>query len=86
VVFGSKGYIAKGVMGMKLVTTFLVAVFVVVAGMSFAFADCAGHNKAQMVKNQTQEQLTKEQPTSPPLTVAEKAPEPAKPVQTPEKK
>jgi hypothetical protein len=86
VVFGSKGYIAKGVMGMKLVTTFLVAVFVVVAGMSFAFADCAGHNKAQMVKNQTQEQLSKEQPTSTPLTVAEKAPEPAKTEKTPEKK
>ena len=34
--------------------TILVAVFVVAAGMSFAFADCAGHNKAQMVKNQTQ--------------------------------
>jgi hypothetical protein len=87
VVFGSEGYIAKGVTGMKLVTTFLVAVFVVAAGTSFAFADCAGHNKAQMVKNQTQEQLSKEQPTSTPLTVAEKAPEPAKTVvQTPEKK
>ncbi len=56
---------------------FLVAVFVV-AGTSFAFGDCAGHNKAQLVKNQTLEQMSKEQPTSTPITVAEKAAEPAK--------
>lgn len=77
---------------MKLVATFLVAVFVVAAGTSFAFGDCAGHNKAQMVKNpsQSQEQMSKEQPTTTPLTVAEKAAEPAKPVEkaseNPEKK
>jgi hypothetical protein len=70
---------------MKLVATFLVAVFVV-ASASLAFADCAGHNKAQMVKNPQQEQITKEQPTSTPLTVAEKAAEPAKPVVKTEKK
>ena len=40
---------------MKLVATILVAVFVVAAGTSFAFAECAGHNKAQLVK-QDQEQ------------------------------
>jgi hypothetical protein len=36
---------------MKLVATILVAAFVVAGGMSFAFAECAGHNKAQMVKS-----------------------------------
>jgi hypothetical protein len=75
---------------MKLMATLLVAVFVVAAGTSFAFGDCAGHNKAQLVKNQTQEQMSKEQPTSTPITVAEKAAEPAKTaktvVNTPEKK
>jgi hypothetical protein len=35
---------------MKLVATILVAAFVVAASMSFAFAECAGHTKAQMVK------------------------------------
>jgi hypothetical protein len=46
---------------MKLVAMFLVAIFVVVASMSFAFANCAGHSKAQLVKNetnQTQEQIS----------------------------
>jgi hypothetical protein len=73
---------------MKLMATFLVAVFVVAAGTSFAFGDCAGHNKAQMVKNQTQEQMTKEQPaaTGSPFAVAEKTAEPAKSVKTLEKK
>jgi hypothetical protein len=71
---------------MKFVATFLVAVFVV-ASASFAFADCAGHNKAQLVKSQPQEQMSKDQPASTPLTVAEKAVEPAKPVvKTSEKK
>jgi hypothetical protein len=66
---------------MKFMATFLVAVFVVTAGTSFAFGDCAGHSKAQLVKNQTQEQVSKEQPagTGTPFTVAEKAAEPAKP-------
>ena len=36
---------------MKLVATILVAAFVVAASMSFAFAECAGHTKAQMVKS-----------------------------------
>ena len=36
---------------MKLVATILVAAFVVAGGMSFAFADCAGHNKAQLVQS-----------------------------------
>jgi hypothetical protein len=35
---------------MKLVATILVAAFVVAGGMSFAFADCAGHTKAQLVQ------------------------------------
>ena len=35
---------------MKLMATILVAVFVVAAGTSFVFAECAGHTKAQMVK------------------------------------
>lgn len=64
---------------MKLVATILVAVFVVVAGASFAFADCAGHNKAQMVKSPPQEQMSKDQPATTPFTVAENASEPAKP-------
>jgi hypothetical protein len=74
---------------MKLVATFLVAAFVVAAGTSFAFGDCAGHNKAQLVKNQSQsqQQMSKEQPAGTTLTVAEKAADPAKPVvKTPEKK
>jgi hypothetical protein len=36
---------------MKLMATILVAVFVVAASMSFAFAECAGHTKAQMVQS-----------------------------------
>jgi len=73
---------------MKFMATFLVAVFVVAAGTSLAFGDCAGHSKAQLVKNQTQEQMTKEQPaaTGSSFTVAEKAAEPAKPVKTLETK
>jgi hypothetical protein len=34
---------------MKLMATILVAAFVVVASMSFAFADCAGHTKPKLV-------------------------------------
>jgi hypothetical protein len=68
---------------MKLVATFLVAVFVMAVGTSFAFGDCAGHNKAQLVKNQgqAQEQLTKDQPADvgAQFTVAEKAAEQVKP-------
>jgi hypothetical protein len=68
---------------MKFVATLLVAVFVV-ASASLAFADCAGHNKAQLVKSQPQEQMTK---AGTPFIVAEKAAEPAKPVvKTSEKK
>jgi hypothetical protein len=67
---------------MKLLATFLVAVFVVAAGTSFAFADCAGHSKAQMVKSQTPEQMTKAQQadTNSPFAVAQKADASAKPV------
>jgi hypothetical protein len=74
---------------MKLVATFLVAVFVVAASTSFVFAECAGHNKAQLVKNQDQQQVTKDQPTSTgtQVTVAEKAAELEKSTsQTPNKK
>jgi hypothetical protein len=72
---------------MRLIAALLVVVFVVAAGTSFAFGDCAGHNKAQLVKNQAVEPMSKEQAPSPPITVAEKAAEPAKSgVNTPEKK
>jgi hypothetical protein len=62
---------------MKFVATLLVAVFVVAAGTAFAFADCSAHNKAQLAKNQDQQQVTKDQPTSngTQFTVAEKAAE-----------
>jgi hypothetical protein len=63
---------------MKLVAVLVAAAFVVVAGASLALADCAGHNKAQMVKTQPQEQISKEQPAGAPFTVAEKGSEPAK--------
>ena len=76
-----RGHIFKGVTHMKLVSTFLVAVFVVAVGTSFAFGDCAAHNKAQLVKNPApaQEQVSKDQPARPsaPLTVAEKTAESA---------
>jgi hypothetical protein len=65
---------------MRIVAAILAAVFVVVASAPLAFADCAGHNKAQMVKSQPQDQMTKDQPATTPLTVAEKAAEPTKPV------
>jgi hypothetical protein len=84
-----KSHIAKEVTRMKLVATFLVAVFVVAAGTSFAFGDCPGHNKAQMVKNPTQEQMSKDQPagSGAQFTVAEKTSETTKaPVTTQEKK
>ena len=73
---------------MKSMATFLVAVFVVAAGTSLAFGDCAGHTKAQLVKKQSLEQMTKEPAaaTGSPFTVAEKATEPAKPDKTLEKK
>jgi hypothetical protein len=58
---------------MKVLVALMAAVFVLAAGTSFAFGDCAGHNKAQMVKAPAQEQVSKDQPTSTPLTVAEKA-------------
>ncbi len=89
---GERAHILKGVTRMKLVSTFLVAVFVVAIGTSFAFAECAAHNKAQLVKKQApaQEQISKDQPqqanTGAPLTVAEKATEQAKSAQTVEKK
>jgi hypothetical protein len=71
---------------MKLVAVLVAAAFVVAAGASVAFADCAGHNKAQMVKTQPQEQMSKDQqeqmskdqPAGVPLTVAEKGSEPEK--------
>jgi hypothetical protein len=64
---------------MKFMATFLVAVFVVVmAGTSFAFGDCPGHSKAQLVKNPSQDQVSKEQPAGAQMTLAEKPTEPAK--------
>jgi hypothetical protein len=41
----------KGVTQMKFVAMMLVAVFVVAGSMTIAFADCAGHTKAQLVKS-----------------------------------
>jgi hypothetical protein len=77
----------RRVTDMKIVATFMVVAFVLAAGTSYAFGACAGHSQAQMVKTQPQDQMSKDQPTGPTLTVAEKAAEPAKPVaQTPEKK
>jgi hypothetical protein len=63
---------------MKLVAVLVAAAFVVAAGASLALADCPGHNKAQMVKTQPQEQMSKDQPAEAQLTVAEKASEPVK--------
>jgi hypothetical protein len=62
---------------MKLIVTILVAAFMVAAGMSFAFAECAGHNKAQLVQSTDQEisvnqQATNETPVVPPVKVAQK--------------
>jgi hypothetical protein len=85
---------------MKLVATILVAVFVVAAGTSFAFAECAGHNKAQLVKQdqeqnneaqlvkQDQEQNSKDQlaSTQAPLPVPEKVAQSVKPDKALEKK
>jgi hypothetical protein len=85
---------------MKLMATILVAVFVVVAATSFAFAECAGHNKAQLVKQdqeqnskdqlakQDQEQNSKDQraSTEAPLPVPKKVAQSVTPDQAPEKK
>jgi hypothetical protein len=61
---------------MKLVAVLVAVAFVVAAGASLALADCPGHNKAQMVKTQPQEQMSKDQPAAgAPVTVAEKASE-----------
>jgi CTP:molybdopterin cytidylyltransferase MocA len=71
---------------MKVVAALMVAAIVLAAGTSFAFGDCPGHTKAQMVKSQPQVQMSQDQPASTPITVAEKA-EPAKPAaQMPERK
>jgi 3-hydroxyisobutyrate dehydrogenase-like beta-hydroxyacid dehydrogenase len=61
-VLEGRGYSVRGVTQMKLVVTILVAAFMVAAGMSFAFAECAGHNKAQLVQMQsTDPQLNADQ-------------------------
>ena len=46
---------------MKLVATILVAAFLVAGGMSMAFADCAGHNKAQLVQSGDSPMLSDQQ-------------------------
>jgi hypothetical protein len=46
---------------MKLVVTILVAAFVVAAGMSFAYAECAGHSKAQLVQSADPQSTTEQQ-------------------------
>jgi hypothetical protein len=99
-VLDGRGHILKGVTRMRLMATILVAVFVVAAGTSFVFAECAGHNKAQLVKQdqeqnskdqlvkQDQEQNSKDQlaSTEAPVPVPEKVAQSVKPDQAPEKK
>ena len=46
---------------MRLVATILVAAFVVAGGISFAFAECAGHNKAQLVQSTDPQSSTDKQ-------------------------
>jgi hypothetical protein len=55
---------------MKLVATILVAAFVVVVSMSMAFADCAGHTKAQLVKTDDQQVSSDRQANNDTLTAA----------------
>jgi len=77
----------EGVTGMKVMAVLLMAAFVVTTSISYAFADCAGHTKAQLVKSEPQEQLSTVQPTTAPITVAEKVADPEQPaVKAPEKK
>ena len=66
---------------MKMVAIVLVAAFALTVGASLAFAECAGHTKAQLVKNESQEQISTDQPTGTPFVVAEKVPEPVKPAE-----
>ena len=66
----------KGVTLMKLVATILVAAFVVTGTMSFAFADCAGHTKAQLVQSDNPQissdrQANNEAPAAAPAKVAQ---------------
>ena len=61
---------------MKLVAMMLVAAFVVAGSMSIAFADCAGHTKAQLVKSDdpqvsTDRQVNKNTVTVEPEKVAQ---------------
>jgi hypothetical protein len=64
---------------MKLVATILVAAFVVAGGTSFAFAECAGHNKAQMVKtNDPQINTDRQANNDAPAAVSDKAAQPDK--------
>ena len=55
---------------MKLVTTILVAAFVVAASISFAFADCPGHTKAQLVKTDDPQIISDQQATTDAVPVA----------------
>ena len=71
---------------MKLVATILVAALVVAGGMSVAFADCAGHTKAQMVKSD-ETQTGDRQANNEALTVVpEKVAQQAKTVKTSDKR
>ena len=77
----------KGVRGMKRIAILFMAVVLVAASTSFAFAACAGHTKAQLVKSDPREQVSQEQSTATPITVAEKVAEPVQPMaQASEKK
>ena len=46
---------------MKLMVTILVAAFVVAAGTSFAYSECAGHSKAQLVQSADPQGTTEQQ-------------------------
>jgi hypothetical protein len=64
---------------MKLVATILVAALVVAGGMSFAFAECAGHSKAQMVKSDDPQVSAGQQANNDaPAAVSDKAAQPDK--------
>ena len=72
---------------MKLVATILLAAFVVAAGVSFAFADCAGHSKAQLVQSDNPQISSDRQVNNEALTaVPDKVAQSAKSGKTVEKK
>ena len=72
---------------MKLVATILVAALVVAGGMSAAFAECAGHTKAQLVQSNAPQTGSDQQANNDAVTPgAEKVVQQAKNVKAVEKK